>query len=36
MLIRTIIMEDAKNYLNLCKKLDRETEFRLYEMNPES
>ncbi|MBU4349128.1 GNAT family N-acetyltransferase [bacterium] len=31
MLIRTIRMEDAKNYLNLCKKLDRETEFRLYE-----
>jgi ribosomal protein S18 acetylase RimI-like enzyme len=31
MLIRTIKTEDAKNYLNLCKKLDRETEFRLYE-----
>jgi len=31
MLIRTIRTEDAKNYLNLCKKLDRETEFRLYE-----
>ncbi|PKP61786.1 GNAT family N-acetyltransferase [Candidatus Atribacteria bacterium HGW-Atribacteria-1] len=29
--IRTIRTEDAKNYLNLCKKLDRETEFRLYE-----
>ena len=31
MLIRMIRTEDAKNYLNLCKKLDRETEFRLYE-----
>jgi len=31
MLIRTIRTEDAKNYLNLYKKLDRETEFRLYE-----
>ncbi len=31
MLIRTIKVEDAENYLNLCRRLDEETEFRLYE-----